>query len=77
MSYDFELRDVHLGPALRGVDLCLERGGALAVLGPNGAGKSTLLGVMAGVLAARGVRRPRTIAYLPESSPLDPPRGRP
>jgi len=35
--------------ALRGVDLALEEGGALAVLGPNGAGKSTLLRILAGL----------------------------
>jgi ABC-type multidrug transport system ATPase subunit len=35
--------------ALRGVDLALSRGSALAVLGPNGAGKSTLLKVLAGL----------------------------
>ena len=35
--------------ALRGVDLQLARGGALAILGPNGAGKSTLLRIMAGL----------------------------
>ncbi|MBW2417000.1 MAG: ABC transporter ATP-binding protein [Deltaproteobacteria bacterium] len=35
--------------ALRGVDLALARGSALAVLGPNGAGKSTLLKVLAGL----------------------------
>jgi heme ABC exporter ATP-binding subunit CcmA len=36
--------------ALRGLDIEIERGGALAVLGPNGAGKSTLLRVMAGLV---------------------------
>ena len=35
--------------ALRGVDLDLAPGGALAVLGPNGAGKSTLLRIIAGL----------------------------
>jgi heme exporter protein A len=35
--------------ALRGVDLELPRGGALAILGPNGAGKSTLLRILAGL----------------------------
>jgi heme ABC exporter ATP-binding subunit CcmA len=36
-------------PVLRGVDLTLEGGAALALLGPNGAGKSTLLRVLAGL----------------------------
>ncbi len=35
--------------ALRGIDLDVERGGALAVLGRNGAGKSTLLRVLSGL----------------------------
>ncbi len=36
-------------PVLRGIDLRLEAGAALALLGPNGAGKSTLLRVLAGL----------------------------
>ncbi|HEU5170493.1 MAG TPA: heme ABC exporter ATP-binding protein CcmA [Gemmatimonadales bacterium] len=35
---------------LRGVDLCLGPGEALAVVGPNGAGKTTLLRVLAGLV---------------------------
>jgi branched-chain amino acid transport system ATP-binding protein len=37
-------------PAVRGVDLVLERGEVLAVLGPNGAGKSTTLAALVGIL---------------------------
>ena len=33
-------------PALRGVDLALQHGEAIALLGPNGAGKSTLLRIL-------------------------------
>jgi taurine transport system ATP-binding protein len=35
-------------PALRGIDLKIEKGGFLAVLGPSGSGKTTLLNAFAG-----------------------------
>ena len=58
--------------ALQGVDLELERGGALAILGPNGAGKSTLLRTIAGLahptsgeIQIEGHPSPRTaVGYL-------------
>lgn len=70
MNAAFELHKTSLG-VLAGIDLVVEPGAALAVMGENGAGKSTLLGVLAGVLAAKGVRRRTPGVYLPESSPLD------
>jgi heme exporter protein A len=64
--------------ALRGVDLELERGGALAILGPNGAGKSTLLRAIAGLahptsgeVRIEGYPSPRTaVGYLGHSTLL-------
>jgi cobalt/nickel transport system ATP-binding protein len=41
-------------PALRAVDLTVQRGECLGLLGPNGAGKSTLLLHLNGVLRGRG-----------------------
>ena len=35
---------------LRGVDLCVDRGGITCIVGPNGAGKSTVLKAMSGIL---------------------------
>jgi ATP-binding cassette subfamily B protein len=38
------------GPALRGVDLTIPRGGRIGIVGPTGGGKSTLLDLMMGLL---------------------------
>ncbi|MBL8382350.1 MAG: ABC transporter ATP-binding protein [Burkholderiales bacterium] len=55
-----ELAGVHGGyggaDAVRGIDLAVAAGEAVALLGPNGAGKSTLLAALSGVLRRRGGR---------------------
>jgi heme exporter protein A len=66
--------------ALRGVDLDLAPGGALAVLGPNGAGKSTLLRIIAGlsrptageVTLSGAANRRAAVGYLGHASLLSP-----
>ena len=65
--------------ALTGVDLVLERTGAIGLLGPNGAGKSTLIGLalgffpptrgtgrVLGVALDRPLEIRRRVGYLPE-----------
>ena len=62
------------GPwVLRDVDLRVEPGSVHVVAGGNGSGKSTLLRVVAGAaVPSRGtVRRPASVAYVPERLPAD------
>lgn len=63
-------------PAVEGISLRIETGGALAVVGPNGGGKTTLLKLMLGLLEpdagrvevcnvpAREARRRRFVGYV-------------
>ncbi len=68
-----ELEDVGFGERLR-LDgrLAVRPGQRLLVTGENGAGKSTLLRVLAGDLEPDkgAVRRPATVAYLPQELPV-------
>ena len=73
-------------PAVRDLDLTLERGEILGFLGLNGAGKSTTLRMLAGTLAPSAGRitiagidllndpksAKRKLGYLPEQPPLHP-----
>ncbi len=73
-------------PAVRNLDLTLERGEILGFLGLNGAGKSTTLRMLAGTLAPTAGRitiagidllnapksAKRKLGYLPEQPPLHP-----
>ena len=46
----FNAGTVNENPAIRGVDLKIEKGDFITVIGSNGAGKSTLLNLLAGYL---------------------------
>jgi len=73
-------------PTLRDISLSLNPGQITSLIGPNGSGKSTLIKLMLGYLQGEGKvlwqgrsihswRRAeiaRNIAYLPQSSPVDP-----
>ncbi|MDB5896799.1 MAG: transporter ATP-binding protein [Ramlibacter sp.] len=65
-------------PALRGMDLRLQRGQAVGLLGPNGSGKSTLISLLAGLrqpqqgrieVAASDRRR---VAWVPQETAFYP-----
>ena len=59
-------------PALRGVDLQLQRGRGVGLLGPNGSGKSTLISLLAGLRqpqqgeVAFSLADHRSIAWVPQ-----------
>nr|WP_136193839.1 metal ABC transporter ATP-binding protein [Actinomyces procaprae] len=70
-------------PVVTGVTGSVELGRGLALVGPNGSGKTTLLRSLVGMVdivagsvrvlgAAPGRARPGAIAYVPQSSDLDP-----
>ncbi|MGE5340031.1 MAG: ABC transporter ATP-binding protein [Candidatus Omnitrophota bacterium] len=79
-----EIKDLvktyHKRPALRGIDLRLEKGEIYGLLGPNGAGKTTTLKILAGLISPDSgeitvngeryhrdhSRLKRTIAYVPD-----------
>jgi ABC-2 type transport system ATP-binding protein len=55
MQYALEISDLRKTyknnfEALKGIDLCVERGDFFALLGPNGAGKSTTLGILSALV---------------------------
>ena len=71
-------------PAVRGVDLSVDRGEILGFLGPNGAGKTTTMRILTGSLnptsgratiaghdvVSDGLAARRITGYLPENAPL-------
>ena len=55
MQYALEISDLRKTyknnfEALKGIDLCVEKGDFFALLGPNGAGKSTTLGILSALV---------------------------
>jgi ABC-2 type transport system ATP-binding protein len=53
--FALEIADLHKTyasglQALKGIDLCVEKGDFFALLGPNGAGKSTCIGIISGLV---------------------------
>ncbi len=71
-----ELRGLDAGyhghaPMVRGLDLTLERGEAVAIMGPSGGGKTTLLKTIAGLLPPRA----GSMTVLGHPHPDRPPKG--
>ena len=70
-------------PALKNLNLTLDRGRIIGLLGPNGSGKTTLLKMIAGLLTPTqgklfvdgkpiGVETKKVVSYLPEATYLNP-----
>jgi putative ABC transport system ATP-binding protein len=59
----YQLGDIEV-PAVRGIDMSIEKNEYLAIMGPSGSGKSTLMNIIGCLASAVWMYRPKAVIFL-------------